>query len=203
MNVTHSRYKAGRWFHLAAAVLLLACLLPAAGAALAQEPVPNQTDYGARGQAAIDELGLRLPLVAAQYDMSPDALQDLLLSDPNLWVDNQGLLVFLDEFLPRAGESAPEPAPSMAPYPYDQTFQLHSFPGGTKVIYLDFDGHNTTGTPWNSGRPDPIVSAPFDLDGNPGSWSNAEMDMIQGIWQRVAEDYLPYGVDVTTQDPGI
>ena len=29
------------------------------------------------------------------------------------------------------------------------------------------------------------------------------MDSIQYIWQRVAEDFLPYGVDVTTQDPGI
>ena len=25
--------------------------------------------------------------------------------------------------------------------------------------------------------------------------------MIQKIWQRVAEDYAPFGVDVTTEDP--
>ena len=31
--------------------------------------------------------------------------------------------------------------PSMpAPFPLEDTFLLHSFPGGTKTIYLDFDG---------------------------------------------------------------
>jgi hypothetical protein len=46
-----------------------------------------------------------------------------------------------------------------------------------------------------------FYAAPFDTDGNPASFSNAEMDSIQGAWARVAEDYAPFAVDVTTQDP--
>jgi PKD repeat protein len=182
-------------------LVLLGTLLPGTGAVLAQEAAPvQQAGWGARGQAAIDALGPDLPAVAAHYGMTPEELQVRLRSDPNLWVDNQGLLMFLDEFPPPPIEAS---AGLLGPFPYEQTFALHSFPGGSKVIYLDFDGHTTTGTPWNSSYGDPIVSAPFDLDGNPSLWSTGEMDMIQYIWQRVAEDFLPYGVDVTTQDPGI
>ena len=32
--------------------------------------------------------------------------------------------------------------------------------------------------------------------------SNAELLAIQGIWQRVAEDFAPFNVNVTTEDPG-
>src|SRR5687767_11278312 len=36
------------------------------------------------------------------------------------------------------------------PFPTDQTFLLHSRPAATKVVYLDFDGHTTSGTSWNT-----------------------------------------------------
>ena len=42
---------------------------------------------------------------------------------------------------------------------------------------------------------------PFDLDGIPYSLSAAELERIQYIWQRVAEDYAPFDVDVTTEVP--
>lgn len=180
--------------------LLMLCLGPLANFASAQGPGPDRAPWGARGEAAVNALGENLDFIAAQYDLTPEELSNLLLTDPNLWVDNGGRLMFLDEFVPETPDITPQ---LDGPYPYDQTFALHSLPGGTKVIYLDFDGHTTTGTSWNSGYGDPIVSAPFDLDGNPAAWSTAELDRIQYIWQRVAEDYLPYGVDVTTQDPGI
>lgn len=32
----------------------------------------------------------------------------------------------------------------------DQTFLLHSNPGASKTIYLDFNGHSTSGTSWNN-----------------------------------------------------
>ena len=37
-----------------------------------------------------------------------------------------------------------------APYPYAQTFALHSRPGSSRVIYLDFNGETITGTAWNN-----------------------------------------------------
>ena len=85
----------------------------------------------------------------------------------------------------------------------DQTFLLHSNPGATKVIYLDFDGHTTTGTSWNVSYGDPIITPAFNFEGDTSSFTDNELSRIQYIWQRVAEDYLPFNVDVTTEDPGV
>ena len=84
------------------------------------------------------------------------------------------------------------------------TFQLHSSPTSSKVIYLDFNGHTTTGTYWNNsggGMGKSFYSPAFDLDGNPASFSAGELSTIQQIWQRVAADYAPFNIDVTTQEP--
>lgn len=39
-------------------------------------------------------------------------------------------------------------------------------------------------------------------DGNQGSFSATELADIMAIWRGVSEDYGPFGVDVTTEDPG-
>ncbi len=98
--------------------------------------------------------------------------------------------------------SASEPQ-AAAPLPLDQTFLLHSAPGASKTIYLDFDGHTTSGTEWNNeftGGAD-FTSPAYSYQGD-SSFSDAEKERIQKIWQRVAEDYIPFDVDVTTEDPG-
>lgn len=94
---------------------------------------------------------------------------------------------------------------SVAQFPLADTFKLHSRPGAAKVIYLDFNGHTTANTPWNSGvnANVAIVTPPFDLDGDPSTFSSAELAAIQDVWLRVAEDYAAWDVDVTTEDPGI
>lgn len=105
---------------------------------------------------------------------------------------------------PAVGDNT-EPYVGVAPYALDQTFLLHTRPGARRVIYLDFDGHVTRGTSWNSaftGGAD-IVTPAFDTDGNPAAFSDAERRAIQDIWLRVAEDYAPFDVDVTTEDPGV
>ncbi len=92
-----------------------------------------------------------------------------------------------------------------AAFPYDQTFKLHTRPGATRIIYLDFDGHTTSGTDWNdsdNGGRD-FTTPPLDIDGDTTSFSDAEKAMIQNIWRRVAEDYAAFDVDVTTEDPGV
>jgi hypothetical protein len=96
-----------------------------------------------------------------------------------------------------------EPAAAASVFPLDQTFLLHSDPGALRVIYLDFDGHTTTGTLWNSGYTHgaDIVTPAYSFEGD-SSFSDNELARIQYIWQRVAEDYIPFDVDVTTQDPG-
>ncbi|MDR3344960.1 MAG: hypothetical protein LBT21_05155, partial [Oscillospiraceae bacterium] len=72
-------------------------------------------------------------------------------------------------------------------------------------IYLDFDGHVTPGDyGWtNTPAPgEPIVTPPFDLAmGDPDSFNKTELLRIQRVWQRVAEAYSPFDVNVTTQEP--
>ena len=84
-----------------------------------------------------------------------------------------------------------------------ETFHLHSNSGASKTIFLDFTGYTTSGTYWNSSfnNGNDIVTAAYDFDGNI-SFSDTELERIQRIWQRVAEDFAPFDVNVTTADPG-
>lgn len=88
-------------------------------------------------------------------------------------------------------------------FPLNQTFLLHSRPSASKVIYLDFDGHTVSNTLWNSqyngGAPFTITAYSFEGDAN--SFTNNELLRIQNIWQRVVEDFAPFDVNVTTQEP--
>jgi hypothetical protein len=84
-----------------------------------------------------------------------------------------------------------------------QAFSLSSRPESKYKIFLDFDGHITTGTDWNTayGR-DPIVTPPFNKDSDPTTFSAGELSDIVAIWRSVSEDYAMFDVDVTTADPG-
>jgi hypothetical protein len=83
-----------------------------------------------------------------------------------------------------------------------QAFSLHSRPNAVKKIFLDFDGHITRNTQWNSGRAADLITPAFDKDGLPDSFSAGELSDILAIWRAVAEDFAPWDVDVTTEDPG-
>lgn len=94
-------------------------------------------------------------------------------------------------------------------YPTAQTFLLHSRPAATRKIYLDFNGHTTTGTPWNTLRPPngfnraTFTTPAYSLDADTANFSNAEHAVIQEAWRIIAEDFAGYDVDVTTEDPGL
>lgn len=79
------------------------------------------------------------------------------------------------------------------------TFKLHSRPSATKKIYLDFDGHVTADTPWQSGAT--FKTTAFSFDADYATFSDAERQAIQEVWARVAEDFFPFEVDVTTEEP--
>jgi hypothetical protein len=91
----------------------------------------------------------------------------------------------------------------LAPLDLSKTFLLNSRAGANQTIYLDFDGHTTSGTYWNSSYKSgaDIITPAYDFDGNTAAFSNAELERIQYIWQRVAEDFIPFNVNVTTQAP--
>ena len=155
-----------------------------------------------RGEQAIQALGAQLPEVAAWYSKSPEELRSLLRRDRHLRVDHRGRLFVEDELLVPLGIAATPAQQSVndgALLPLDQTFLLHSRPAAQRTIYLNFKGATLSGTAWNGATA--ITAQPFDLDGVPGTFSTAELQRIQAIWQRVAEDFAPFDVNVTTQPP--
>jgi len=159
------------------------------------------------GAEALQSLGNRLKDVAEFHRMPEAELRGLLQRDRSLWLDRQGRLFYVCEFeLPPqrgpVGESTNAP-PVNPLYQLTQTFKLHSRPGASRVIFLDFDGHDASTTVWGSGNGNAPISRAYDTDGNPSTFSNAERQSIQFIWGRVAEDYLQYDIDVTTEDPGV
>ena len=80
-------------------------------------------------------------------------------------------------------------------------FKLHSNPGAANVVYLDFDGHVVSGTAWNSSASPSFNALPYDIDGSPTNFSDAEKANIAEVWRRAAEDYAPFNIDVTTELP--
>ena len=85
---------------------------------------------------------------------------------------------------------------SSAPYGIENTFQLSSNPDSPLTIYLDFTGHHSHSNQWQHN----IRFPAFNFTGN-SSFSNAEKIRIQQIYQNVAEDFLPFDVNVTTKLP--
>jgi hypothetical protein len=163
---------------------------------------PEQSlSRNASGAAIPAALGTRLPHVAAWYHQTAPELHALCCRDASLKADLKGRLHYACPGHP--APSAPASAPPVALVAQaSDTFLLHSLPGAKRVIYLDFDGHTTTGTNWNAQRPS-IVTPPYSLDANTGNFSEAELANIQTVWQIIAEDFKPFSVDVTTQDPGL
>ncbi|MDF1704973.1 MAG: S-layer homology domain-containing protein [Aeromicrobium sp.] len=176
---------------------------------------PVGPDETVLGPAAVEAMGDDLDAVAALNDLSVDELTTVL-QDPTYGVGPDGRL-FVAEFLDadqardpgHAHDSAEAPAAGTDPValaavvPLDQTFRLNSLPGSTRTIYLDFTGHMLTNTVWNQmqGIPNGRTVPPFSLDGS-AAFSNTELEFIQNVWVAVSEDYAPFDVNVTTQDPG-
>ncbi|MEN9840775.1 MAG: hypothetical protein RL376_575, partial [Verrucomicrobiota bacterium] len=106
--------------------------------------------------------------------------------------------------IPAADAAAPaaataEPVAMAAAVPIATPPIRHSRPGAPNVLYLDFNGMTITGTRWNSDNGvASYVAKPYDTDGNPTTFSDYEQEEILKIWARVAEDYAPFNVDVTT-----
>ena len=100
--------------------------------------------------------------------------------------------------------SDPESFTTATLFPFTKTFLLHSRPGASKVIYLDFNGHTIKGALWNTDLVATSIVVPaFDIDGKVGTFNYAEHAMIQKIWKEISDSFAAFDVDVTTQDPGV
>ena len=206
-------------------LLTLACSVPflaeTAGAAAAASPatVPvgvvaqvadpaaeNEVlDRPRHGADADARLGANAAAIAQRNHLPVAKLRQLLKADDTLWLDKLGHGFYVEPTLPAAPTTATALPASAAPFPYGQTFLLHSKSGSNRTIFIDFDGAVINATAWNAsfGVAANFSASGFDSDGLPGSFGPTEMDLVQSVWQRVAEDYAPFDVDVTTQDPGL
>src|SRR5689334_12001323 len=75
--------------------------------------------------------------------------------------------------------------------------QLSSRPGAAATLYLDFDGHFESS--WKSYSN--VTSPAYSRDSDPTSFSATELTSINEIWTRVAEDFAPFNINVTTVTP--
>ncbi|MEX2172176.1 MAG: hypothetical protein WD851_22845 [Pirellulales bacterium] len=76
---------------------------------------------------------------------------------------------------------------------------LHSLPGAPASVYLDFDGHFEP--QW--GNYPNITTPVYSIDGDYSTFSERELEEIQLMWARVAEDFAPFNIDVTTVEPDV
>jgi hypothetical protein len=86
--------------------------------------------------------------------------------------------------------------------PFPASLVFHSRPGAANVLYINFAGETVTNTEWNNllGRSE-IPAMPFSSDSDYTTYSDSEQAIIKRIWQRMAEDYAPFNIDVTTERP--
>jgi hypothetical protein len=167
----------------AAALGLAALTAPSAGSA---EPSGSDDDRG------------RVSRLAEANGLDVAEMRQLL-RDPSVRLTDEGRAFVVD---PAAqGEIGPTTAASGLA-PLSKTFRLHSNPRARRTIFLDFDGTVVRGTAWNSqagvngGR-----HAGWDLANNGRRFTDGEKRVVQSVWARVAEDYAPFAIDVTTEQP--
>lgn len=161
--------------------------------------------------------------VAVNLDTTPEELGQRFTDDPSAFLSADGMAGYIEPtpdndahadehndagahaHTDAATDATPEPEPVAAngSTPVD-VFALHSLPTSTKVVYLDFDGYLMQNEYWNSAYSiGPFTNQPYDIDGDPTAFSDTERARILEIWQLVADDYAPFDIDVTTEDPGI
>lgn len=200
-----------RWAAPAAVAVLLALLAPTGAGA--DERVDDRT---AAGQALTPA---RVAAVAEALDRTLADARALLREDPALRLGPDARPYYADHFDSHdtgAGATARAEVPAhrlAARYPLRRTFRLHSRPRSQRVIYLDFTGERVSGTAWNGGGGGllgPILGngglpdghyPGLNTQGSAATFTASEKRIVQEVWARVAEDYAPFGVDVTTQRP--
>lgn len=173
---------------------------------------------------AIDfALGVCQPQPISSPAAETDNLSHPTSSDPDLRIDRDGNEFYLDplpDFLlsPNDADSnqlkaGPSFSPNNTPiFPDSLTVPAYSsLPSATKKIYLDFDGHMVMNSTWNNrvyhsngyNTGSVINAPPYSTDSDLSNFSVSEQTNIREIWARVAEDFRPFNVDVTTIDPGL
>lgn len=191
-----------RWRLLMALTLLT--VVSTVGVAGPARSAPPESGGGRfkSGVEAVAAVRARMPSHARAHGLSLLDLERELLHDETLHVDRNSDLVYVEPRVvganPLAAAVSSDAARAAAPPTTGPEFQLESRPGADHTVYLDFDGHTATGTSWSAGS---ITTSPYDTDGDPNTWSQAELDVIAQSWAAVAEDFAPWDLNVTTKEP--
>lgn len=119
-----------------------------------------------------------------------------------LRVDSHGGVFYRDDLLipDEISQVDLEADPIQAGINPVDAFVLHSKPGATNVVYVNFTGHTIENTAWNQSV-SRYQARPFDLDGDTSSFSTSERLAIGEMWHRIAEDFASFDIDVTTESP--
>jgi hypothetical protein len=166
---------------------------------------------GGHGHAAVAALGSHLDTVAKLNGLSTARFTNVLDTDTTAHLDRDGRLYYVEP-APSVTASAAaavsarprvtaKPALNVSIVP-----ALHSRAASTHKIFLDFNGATIPSTSaWTTATKNKLTPGAvggFDLDGNPSTYSTAEVAYIEKVWRIVSEKYSPFDVDVTTVDPG-
>ena len=200
--------------HLLPAVLLA---LAALSFALLAQPAPQAREFPLGSLESIGQLPTSR--LRAQLEQLPAAARGRALQWlrsvhftegdlPSLHADSNGGILYACEVELAPGEAVlsddpPELGLASVPVsPFPASLVFHSRPGAANVLYLNFEGENVTNTEWNTylGRSE-IPALAFSSDSDYSTYSDSEQLAIKRIWQRIAEDYAPFNIDVTTERP--
>ena len=156
-----------------------------------------------------------LPLKALALDHLSQLGQDNVLEDTTYNVNSDGDVYVADPIAPPSPPSRLRRQVLATPDRTDSNNLPihHSNPTATNKLFLNFQGEVITGTQWNSasynpqtdgGGYSPITVRPFYASTNvvgPITLSATQANEVTGIWMRVAEDFRPFNIDVTTERP--
>ncbi|WP_166134025.1 Ig-like domain repeat protein [Nocardioides ochotonae] len=160
--------------------------------------------------------------VAEHNDLSVAELRHNLATHDTLQVTPQGDLLFVDPAAPahlRDASTNPDDhdhdidgdqdqGPEVAAIPRNidvkDAFNLNSLPGAGATIYLDFDGveiSSSYGSRWQESYGVSGSVPGWDPKNNGAAFNDDEKRAVIEVWQRVAEDFHPFNVNVTTVAP--
>lgn len=150
----------------------------------------------------------RLAVAAAKVGWSLAKVKAIAAKDRDLRVTGDNRLFYACRFDVNPGrgskiQTGPDTSTyTSTPPTVDATsaFRLHSRPGASKTLYLDFTGHTTPAGLWESTA---VTIPPFKLAGTANATDQVNLNAIRDIWLHVAEDFAAWDIDVTTDDTGI
>ncbi|WP_207782840.1 Ig-like domain-containing protein [Phytoactinopolyspora limicola] len=144
---------------------------------------------GSSGPEALDQLtDAGLAAVASRAGMTAQELKDLLAADLAI-VSSTGHVAIVDQW-----KNVPDVVDTdFTPGSVPGSPEEGSRPGAKHTIYIDFGPTTIEGTLWNS---------EFGVDAFQVSEYQVSDAVKAEVWERIAQDYAPFDVNVTLTDPG-